>query len=95
MPKTDDIGKGLTPGAIRLVDAAESIRVIARHDHLGINHWLLAIMETYGASAEEMVKGLGSENMVRKISASLRNGETGAGFIPTLGTPRGVSFMGI
>jgi ATP-dependent Clp protease ATP-binding subunit ClpC len=77
LPETDDTGKGLTPGAIQLVDAAESIRVIARHDQLGINHWLLAIMETYGPSAEEMVKGLGSENIVRKISASLRNGETG------------------
>ena len=77
MPETDDIGKGLTPGAIRLVEAAESIRVIARHDQLCINHWLLAVMETYGAAAEEMVKGLGSANTVRKISTSLRNGETG------------------
>jgi len=75
LPDSDDVD-GLTPGATQLVEAAERIRRIAGHDHLCINHWLLAVMERYGPAAEGMVKGLGASALVRQLSASLRNGET-------------------
>jgi ATP-dependent Clp protease ATP-binding subunit ClpC len=67
----------LSPGAQRLVDAAEQQRVAGAHATLSTHHWLSAILERHSAMAESMAEGLVATSTRTHLRERLRAGETG------------------
>ncbi|HEX6208437.1 MAG TPA: AAA family ATPase, partial [Actinomycetota bacterium] len=47
------------------------------HDHLGVNHWMLALLERHGAMAEALVDGLEAELVRRQVRRRLDEGDSG------------------
>ena len=72
----------LTYGARRIAERALDHRRSHRHDTLGLNHWLLALLERHGPIAEGLAKGLDANSLRRQIRRRLQDGETGAPLDP-------------
>lgn len=78
MPEQDATVHLLSPGAQQLVAAATQKQAEAKHAQLGVNHWLLALVERHGAMAEAMAKGLESTSLQRHLRELLRQGNLGS-----------------
>lgn len=48
----------LTPGAKRLVDAAQEIKQIGKADDLLVQHWLMALLDRHFAMVEDLLPGV-------------------------------------
>jgi ATP-dependent Clp protease ATP-binding subunit ClpC len=70
-------GERLTSGAYRLAQAALERQALLGHAQLGVNHWLLALMERYGPLAASMAVGLESAALVSYLRGELAQGQPG------------------
>ena len=72
-------GKGMevSPGVKQLIEHAKRKKEEARHNFLGLNHWLLALFERHAPMAEAMVKNINSENTRKMLLARIQEGELG------------------
>lgn len=72
-------GKGMevSPGVKQLIEHAKRKKEEARHNFLGLNHWLLALFERHAPMAEAMVKNINSENLRKMLFARIQEGELG------------------
>jgi len=52
-----DVTGALTPGAQLLVQSAQAKFEAGKHPHLGVHHWLLALVERHSAMAEDLTAG--------------------------------------
>ncbi len=75
----DDPGAGapLTPGAQLLVQTALAKRQPG-HPHLGVHHWLLALVERHGPMAEAMSAGLNAAALRTYLYQKIQAGDLGA-----------------
>ncbi len=74
---SDQNNQALTPGAQRLVEAANRKKMEGNHAYLGINHWLLSLIERHAAMIESLVAGFSISEMRKKLQAELRDGKPG------------------
>ncbi len=70
-------GASLTPGAQLLVQNAVSARQPG-HQHLGVHHWLLALVERHGPMAEAMTAGLNATALRTYLHQKIQTGDLGA-----------------
>lgn len=77
MREPKDIPVSLTPGAQTLVELAVEKQKQGNHEHLGVHHWLLALLERHGRMAEAMAHGLVAATLRRQVSRQLGNGDCG------------------
>ena len=68
----------LTTGGQQLLQAAMQIKEEYRHDDLGVNHWLLALLERHPAMAADLVTDLDPAALARDLRVSLGRGEMGS-----------------
>jgi ATP-dependent Clp protease ATP-binding subunit ClpC len=68
----------LTTGARKITEAAVKKQMESKHSYLGVNHWLLALVERHAAMAEAMVSGFLAEVIKAKLQEQLRHGEAGS-----------------
>jgi ATP-dependent Clp protease ATP-binding subunit ClpC len=68
----------LTPGAQLLVQTAQAKVDVGKHPHLGIHHWLLAVLERHMAMAEELAAGLNAAALRGHLHKKLQEGDVGA-----------------
>ncbi|MDR7418838.1 MAG: AAA family ATPase [Armatimonadota bacterium] len=73
-----DIAGDLTPGAHLLIQSAQAKLDPARHRHLGVHHWLLALVERHSAMAEDLTVGLNAAALRRYLHQKLERGDAGA-----------------
>jgi ATP-dependent Clp protease ATP-binding subunit ClpC len=78
MTQADTTSPPMTHGARQLVEAAVQRQTAGRHPVLGVHHWLLALVEQYGAMAEALAQGLEPAGVQRALRERLSRGETGA-----------------
>jgi hypothetical protein len=73
------VGLPLSDGARVLVDEAEDLR---KHDHphLGVNHWLLALLERHGPMAESLAPDLDLRAMLRQTTGRVMSRDPGPPF---------------
>jgi len=67
----------LAEGAQRLVEGALLQQAKNKHAELGVNHWLLVLMERHGTMAEALAKGLNASALEKYLEDQLRTGHTG------------------
>ena len=67
----------LTPGARLLVEAAEALVDGSQHGHLGVHHWLLALVERHAGMAEDLTAGLDAAALRRYLRDRLRASDPG------------------
>jgi ATP-dependent Clp protease ATP-binding subunit ClpC len=75
-PNDDQVA--LTPGAQRLVEASAELQANLRSAHLGVRHWLLALVERHGPMAEAMAQGFKAAALQRSLHQQLESGDAGA-----------------
>ncbi len=68
----------LTPGAQLLVQSAQGKFEAGKHPHLGVHHWLLALVERHSAMAEDLTAGLNATALRVYLGHELQQGEVGA-----------------
>jgi ATP-dependent Clp protease ATP-binding subunit ClpC len=68
----------LTPGAQRLVELAVQNQKDSHSQLLGVNHWLLALVERHGAMAEVISNGLNSASLRQELVKQLGRGNMGS-----------------
>jgi len=73
----DESGLQLSLGAKRLIEVAQLKKLEARHEFLGLNHWLLAIFERHAPMAEAMVKNINTDNTRKLLLSRVNQGELG------------------
>lgn len=76
MPESKSHALPLAEGAQRLVEGALQ-QAKNKHAQLGVNHWLLVLMERHGAMAEALAKGLNASALEKYLVDQLRTGRTG------------------
>ncbi|HZS03012.1 MAG TPA: ATP-dependent Clp protease ATP-binding subunit [Chloroflexota bacterium] len=67
----------LTPGAERLVAMALQLQGEGQHAALGVNHWLLALVERHGAMVEDLADGVQAKALAPYLRERLGRGEVG------------------
>lgn len=77
MPESGSDALPFAAGAQRLVEGALQHQTKNKHAQLGVNHWLLALMERHGAMAEALTKGLIASALEKYLADQLRTGRTG------------------
>jgi ATP-dependent Clp protease ATP-binding subunit ClpC len=77
MPESKSDALPLAEGAQRLVEGALQQQAKNKHAQLGVNHWLLVLMERHGAMAEALAKGLNASALEKYLVDQLRTGRTG------------------
>ena len=77
MPESKSSVLPLAEGAQRLVEGALQQQTKNKHAQLGVNHWLLVLMERHGAMAEALAKGLNASALEKYLVDQLRTGRTG------------------
>lgn len=78
MSDIGDVTQDLTLGAQHLVKMAVHKRRDGGHEHLGVYHWLLSLIERHWAMAEDMVQGLEAAVLRQHLREQLQQGEVGA-----------------
>jgi ATP-dependent Clp protease ATP-binding subunit ClpC len=76
----DDILLKLTTGAQRIVQDAQRRKEEAKHTQLGINHWVLALLERFGPMCESILPGFDSINTLKQTRETVASGEAGPEF---------------
>jgi hypothetical protein len=69
--------KRLTTAAQRIGEAALQLQTEAKHEQLGLHHWLLAVLERHGAMVEGMLPGFKLEETKKELRTRLAKNETG------------------
>lgn len=69
--------ESFTPGAQQLVEAAIKKQQQAKHNLLGVHHWLLALVERHGPMAEAMAQGLEASSLQQYLYEQLQQGNAG------------------
>ncbi|HEX6263004.1 MAG TPA: AAA family ATPase, partial [Actinomycetota bacterium] len=78
MAPSEEVGSlHLTHGARRMAERALELQRKRHHHQLGVNHWLLALLERHGAMAEALVDGLDAELVRRQVRRRLDEGDAG------------------
>ncbi|MBK6433128.1 AAA family ATPase [Candidatus Amarolinea dominans] len=77
MPESGSGALPLAEGAQRLVEGALQQQTKNKHAQLGVNHWLLVLMERHGAMAEALAKGFIASALEKYLADQLRTGRTG------------------
>lgn len=77
MPELKSGAVPLAEGAQRLVDGALQQQAKNNHAQLGVNHWLLVLIERHGAMAEALAKGLDASALEKYLVEQLHTGRTG------------------
>jgi hypothetical protein len=72
-------GASLTPGAQLLVQNALSKRQ-PNHAHLGVHHWLLALVERHGPMAESLAVGVNASALRGYLYQKIQAGDLGPAF---------------
>ena len=67
----------LTTGAKRIVKAALAKRDENKHSYLGINHWLLAVLERPGPMVSALLGGVDAVELEQSVAKKLSQGELG------------------
>jgi ATP-dependent Clp protease ATP-binding subunit ClpC len=67
----------LTSGAQLFVQTAQSTVDAGKHPHLGVHHWLLALVERHGAMAQDLAAGLDPATLRTYLYQKLRQGDVG------------------
>ena len=67
----------LTEGAMLLVDAAVAESREAGDKELGLNHWLLAVLEKHGPMAEDLADGLDAKSLYRYVRTRMLEHDAG------------------
>ncbi len=67
----------LTTGAKRIVKAALAKRDEHKHSYLGINHWLLAVLERHGPMVSDLLGGVDAVELEQSVAKKLGQGELG------------------
>ncbi len=67
----------LTTGARRVVAAVIARRDENKHTYLGVNHWLLTLLERHGPMVESLLGAADVEGMKQTITSQLNRGEPG------------------
>jgi ATP-dependent Clp protease ATP-binding subunit ClpC len=68
----------LTPGAQLLEQAAGSKLRAGKDPHLGVHHWLLALLERHSAMAEDLAIGVHAQSLRPHVQQKLEQGDVGA-----------------
>jgi ATP-dependent Clp protease ATP-binding subunit ClpC len=68
----------LTPGAQLLVQSGQAKLEAGKHPHLGVHHWLLALLERHAAMAEDLTAGLNTAALRGYLAQKLQTGEAGS-----------------
>ncbi len=77
MPENERFVESLSPGAQSLVQAAGEKAKESKSAQLGVNHWLLALLERHGPMAESMARGLEISVLPRYLQEQLQRGQAG------------------
>jgi ATP-dependent Clp protease ATP-binding subunit ClpC len=75
---SQEVAGALTPGAQLLVQVAQTKLEAGKHPHLGVNHWLLALVERHSAMAEHLTAGLNAAALRGYLHQKLQQGAVGA-----------------
>lgn len=75
---SDNPIKRMTTGAQRIAFAAIELQNIYRHPQLGVNHWLLALMERHAPMLESLLPGIQIDAERTRLRARLSQAEIGA-----------------
>jgi ATP-dependent Clp protease ATP-binding subunit ClpC len=67
----------LTPGAQLFVKSAQEKVDAGKHPHLGVHHWLLALVERHGAMAQDLTAGLNADALRPYLYQKLMQGDVG------------------
>lgn len=71
-------GMEMTIGAKRLLETATQKMQESRHTYLGVNHWMLALLERHSAMAESMVQNLNTDDTRKLLLDRVSRGDLGA-----------------
>src|SRR5579859_3854250 len=77
MAEGGEMGAALTSGARLLARAAQDRQTLLGQPRLGINHWLLALMEQHGMLAASMAVGVEGATLISYLRGELAAGRTG------------------
>ncbi len=69
--------KRMTTAAQRIGEAALQLQAASKHEKLGLNHWLLTILERHGAMVEGMLPGFRLDETKKDLRARLAKNEIG------------------
>jgi ATP-dependent Clp protease ATP-binding subunit ClpC len=67
----------LSHGARRVAERALSLQRSRRHEKLGVNHWLLALLERHGSLAEALAEGMEAAAARQQVRRRLEEGSIG------------------
>lgn len=67
----------LTPGAQRICLAAKSLRDEHKHEHTGVTHWLVAILERHREMVEASAPGVDGTTLATRLKKELEAGLRG------------------
>jgi ATP-dependent Clp protease ATP-binding subunit ClpC len=77
MQDNQESSQSLSMGAQQLIDAVLQKKTEANHPQLGLQHWLLVLMEKHGLMAETMTSGLEGMALMRRLREDLTKGDVG------------------
>lgn len=74
---SEENGMEMTIGAKRLLETASQKMQESRHAYLGVNHWMLALLERHSAMAESMVQNLNTDDTRKLLLDRVLRGDLG------------------
>ena len=74
---SEENGMEMTIGAKRLLETAAQKMQESRHAYLGVNHWMLALLERHSAMAESMVQNLNADDTRKLLLDRVLRGDLG------------------
>lgn len=76
-PSRDDVLQVLTPEARELLEAVEALQRQSDSPELGLNHWLLALVERLAPLVETLVAGLDVAALAKQLREQISQGNVG------------------
>ncbi len=74
----DKYRSSYTPGALRILDGAETLRKVKKHEQLGLYHLLTSAFERNGAMAEHLALAYSKADALEMLRGKLKEGHVGS-----------------